>query len=93
MYVKYSAQRQVRPSTRTTRVVPTVSQLTSQKKVCQVLSLLSQWLYGNTFQCTHRHKSTANTTTKHPHTPNSSQTLTVINGTKAFMGTTNIALA
>ena len=29
----------------------------------------------------HRHKSAKNTTTKHPHTPNSSQTVTAINGT------------
>ena len=36
----------------------------------------------NTFHCTHRHKSAANTTTKHPHTPNSSQTVTAINGTE-----------
>ena len=50
--------------------------------VCQVLSSLSQWPYGNTFYCTHRHKSPANTTTKHPHTPNSSQTVTAINGTE-----------
>ena len=28
------------------------------------------------------HKSAANTTTKHPHTPNSSQTVTPINGTE-----------
>ena len=28
----------------------------------------------------HRHKSAANTTTKHPHTPNSSQNVTAING-------------
>ena len=55
--------------------------------VCQVLSSLSQWPYGNNFNCTHRHKTAANTTTKHPHTPNSSQTGT------AFMGTTNIALS
>ena len=27
-----------------------------------------------------RHKSAANTTTKHPHTPNSSQIVTAING-------------
>ena len=27
-------------------------------------------------------KSAANTTTKHPHTPNSSQTVTAINGTE-----------
>ena len=50
--------------------------------VCQVLSSLSQWSYGNTFHCTHRHKSAVNTTTKHPHTPNSSQTVTAINGTE-----------
>ena len=30
----------------------------------------------------HRHNSAANTTTKHPHTPNSSQTVTAINGTE-----------
>ena len=30
----------------------------------------------------HRHKSTANTTTKHSHTPNSSQTVTAMNGTE-----------
>ena len=35
---------------------------------------------------TQRHKNAANTTTKHPHTPNSSKTVTA-------MGTTNIALA
>ena len=29
-----------------------------------------------------RDKSAANTTTKHPHTPNSSQTVTAINGTE-----------
>ena len=34
--------------------------------VCQVLSSLSQWPYGNTFHSTHRHKSSANTTTKDP---------------------------
>ena len=43
---------------------------------------LSQWLYGNTIHCSHRHKSAANTTTKHPHTPNSSQAVTAINGTE-----------
>ena len=31
---------------------------------------------------THRHKSAANTTTKQPHTPNSSQTVTAVNGTE-----------
>ena len=31
---------------------------------------------------THRHKSAANTSTKHPHTPNSSQTVTAINETE-----------
>ena len=31
---------------------------------------------------THRDKSAANTTIKHPHTSNSSQTVTAINGTK-----------
>ena len=50
--------------------------------VCQVLSSLSQWTYGNTFHCTHRHKSAANTTTKHLHTANSSQIATAINGTE-----------
>ena len=30
----------------------------------------------------HTDKSAANTTTKHPHTPNSSQTVTAINGTQ-----------
>ena len=30
----------------------------------------------------HRQKSPANTTTKYPHTPNSSQTFTAINGTE-----------
>ena len=49
---------------------------------CQVLSSLSQQPYGSTFHCTHRHESAANTTTKHPHTPNSSQTVTAINGTE-----------
>ena len=44
--------------------------------VCEVLPSLSQWSYGNTFHFTHRHRSAANTTTKHTHTPNSSQTLT-----------------
>ena len=34
--------------------------------VCQVLSSLSQWPYGNTFHCTHKHKSASNTTTKYP---------------------------
>ena len=34
--------------------------------ICQVLSSLRQWPYGNTFHCTHRHKDSANTTTKHP---------------------------
>ena len=48
--------------------------------VCQVLSSLSQWPYGNTFHCTPRHKSAANTTTKHPHTSNSSQTVTALMG-------------
>ena len=33
--------------------------------VCQVLTSLSQRPYGNIFHCTHRHKSAANTTTKH----------------------------
>ena len=50
--------------------------------VCQVLSSLSQWPYGNTFHYTHRHGSAAHTTNKHPHTPNSSQTVTAINGTE-----------
>ena len=31
---------------------------------------------------THRHKSAANTTTKHPHTLNSSQNVTAISGTE-----------
>ena len=31
---------------------------------------------------THRHKSAENTTSEHPHTPNSSQTVTAINGTE-----------
>ena len=31
---------------------------------------------------THRHKSAAYTTTKRPHTPNSSQTVTALNGTE-----------
>ena len=30
--------------------------------ICQVLSSLSQWPYGNTFHCTLTHKSAANTT-------------------------------
>ena len=34
------------------------------------------------FHSTHRHKSAANKTTKHPHIPNSSQTVTAINGTQ-----------
>ena len=85
MYVKYSARRQVRPSTCTTRVVHISVYLTEERSevVCQVFSSLSQWPYGNTFHCTYRHKSAANTTTKHPHTPNSSQTLTAINRTES----------
>ena len=43
---------------------------------------MNQWPYGNTFHSTHRHKSAANTTTKHPNNPNSSQTVTDINGTE-----------
>ena len=84
MYVKYSTRRQIRPSTYTTRVVHISVYQTKERNevVCQVLSSLSQWPYGNTFQCTHRHKSAANTTTKNPHTPNSSQTVTAINGTE-----------
>ena len=39
------------------------------------------WEY---FHFTHRHKSAANTTTKLPHTPDSSQTLTAINGTETL---------
>ena len=82
-YVKYSARRQVRPSTCTTRVVHiSVYQIEeSSEVVCQVLSSLNQWLYGNTFHCTHRHRSAANTTTKHSHIPNSSH-VTAINGTE-----------
>ena len=66
-YVEYSARRQVRPSTCTTRVVHISVYYTKERSevVCQVLSLLSQWSYGNTFHYTHRHKSDANTTTKH----------------------------
>ena len=84
-YVKYSARRQVRPSTCTTRVVHIILSLLEKERsevVCQVLSLLSQWLYGNTFRCTHRHKSAASTTIKHPHTPNGSKNVTAINGTE-----------
>ena len=83
MYVKYSARRQIRSSTCTTRVVHISVYQTKERSevVCQVLCSLSQWPYGNTFHCTHRHKSAANTTTQHPHTPNSSQTGTAINGT------------
>ena len=68
MYVKYSARRQVRPSTCSTRVVHISVYWTIERNevVCQVLSSLSQWPYGNTFHCIHRHKSAANTTTKHP---------------------------
>ena len=33
--------------------------------VCQVLSSLIQWPYGNSFDWTHRHKNAANTTTKY----------------------------
>ena len=54
--------------------------------VCQVLSSLSQWPYGNTFHSTHRHKSAANTTTKHPHAPNSCKTVTAIDGTEPSWG-------
>ena len=77
MYVKYSAQRQISP-------LQYISQFTRQKKGVRqyVLSSLSQWPYGNTFHCTQRHKSAANTTIKHHHTPNSSQTVTAINGTE-----------
>ena len=61
-----------------------LSLLDNREVVCQVLSSLSQWPYGNTFHCTHRHKNATNTTTKHPYrpTPNSSQTATAINGTE-----------
>ena len=84
MYVKYFARRQVCPSTCTTTVVHISVYQTKEwsEVVCQILSSLSQWPYGNIFHCTHRHKSAANTTTKHPHTPNSSQTVTVINVTE-----------
>ena len=47
--------------------------------VCHVLFSLSQWPYGNTFHCTHSHKSAENAT-KHPHNRNSPQTVTAING-------------
>ena len=71
-------------STCTTRLVHiSVYQIKERSDVvCQVLSSLSQWPYGNTFHCTHRHKSAAHTTTKHPPTPNSSETVTAINGTE-----------
>ena len=84
MYVKYSARRQVRPSTCTTRVVHISVYQTKERSevVCQVLSSLSQLPYWNTFHCTHRHKSAPITTTKHPHTPNSSQTVTAMNETE-----------
>ena len=86
IYVKYSARRQICPSTCTTRVVRVHISVYQTKErseiVCQVLSSLSQWPYGNTFHCTRRHKNAANTT-KHPHTPNSSQTVRAINGTKS----------
>ena len=54
MYVKYSARRQVRHSTCTTRVVHISVYYTKERSevVCQVLSSLSQWPYGNNFQCT-----------------------------------------
>ena len=84
MYVKYSARRQIRPSTCTTRLVHISVYQTKERSavVWQVLSSLSQWPYGNTFHCTHRHKSAANITAKDPHTPKSSQTVTAINGTE-----------
>ena len=82
----YSARRQVRPSTCIARVVHISVYQTKERSevVCQVLSTLSQWPYGNAFHYTHTHrlKSAANTTTKHPHTPNSSQTVTAIHGTE-----------
>ena len=63
-----------------------LSEFTRQKKgcevVCHVLSSLSQWPYGNTFHYKYTQKTAANTTTKHPHTPNSSQTVTATNGTE-----------
>ena len=84
MYVKLSTRRWVCPSTCTARVVHISVYQTKEgsEVVCQILSSLSQWPYGNTFHCTHRHKSAANTSTKHPHTSNSSQTVTAINGTE-----------
>ena len=77
-------RRQVCPSTCTTRVVHISVYQTKERSevVSQVLSSLSQWPYGNTFHYTHRVKSAANITTKHPHNPNSSQTITAINGTE-----------
>ena len=84
MEVKYSARRQVSPLTCITRVVSISVYQTKERSeiVCQLLYSLSQCPYHNTLHCTHKHKIAANTTTKHPHTPNSSQTLTAINGTK-----------
>ena len=68
----------------TTRVVHISVYQTKERSevVCQVHSSPSQWPYGNTFHSTHKHKSAANTTTKHSHTPNSSQTVKVINETE-----------
>ena len=40
---------------------------------------MALWEY---LSLTRRHKSAANATTKHPHTPNSSRTVTAINGTE-----------
>ena len=84
MYVKCSTWRQVRPSTCITRVVHISVHQTKERSevICKVLSSLCQWPYESTFHCAHRHKSSANTTTKHPHTTNSSQTVTAINGTE-----------
>ena len=38
--------------------------------------LTEPWLCGNTFHCTHRHKSAVNTTIKHPQISNNSQNVT-----------------
>ena len=54
--------------------------------------LTEQWSFVNTFHCTHRYKSTAKTTTMHPHTPNSSPNCHSHKWDWAFMGTTDIAL-
>ena len=80
---------QVCPSTCTTGIVSISGYQTKEKTevVCQVLSSQSQWPYGNTFHCRHNLKNAANTTTttRHPHTPNSSQIVTATNGTEPSM--------